>query len=1155
MSQNYSGRIAVILTALALALVAVFWPAVTRPLAVGLNGSIPLSQKVNLRPGIDIVGGTSLLYEIKPPPGTVASPTLAEDVTKALKKRVDPNGVQNLIWRPQNPNRLEIQMPLSEAGGEAGQRQRAMDDARTALEATNVRIADANTWIDAGEKRNPAELDRLAAGSAARKKILQDLAATHDLVAKLQAAMDPSKAAEQNAAAAKDEQLRVELAKTNLPAAELERRLSQREESARQKAVDAAKAEAQKAGYPQRVAAVDAYANARKSLAVGGGGLESAADLKRLLRGSGVLEFHMLPTQADPALRDATHPNGYGDWVRQLNDVGSRGNPGDAYRWFEVDNTDEFKHQSEPYNDRSWVLASVKPADSLDRNSGEWKLVEARAGHGQFGDSIVEFSFDATGGRLFGDLTRAHSQKNGVKEQMAIMLDGRIISAPNINEPITGGRGQISGGENGFSTKELTYLVSLLSAGALPAQLNEEPISERTVGPQLGEDNLRRGLMACGFGLVVVAVFLMSYYYLAGLVAFVGVALNLVLILGAMAALNATFTLPGIAAVVLTVGSAVDANVLIFERLREEQHRGLPIRTAVRNAYDKAFSAILDSNMTTLITSVFLYWRGTEEVKGFGITLIIGIVFSLFTSLYVTKTLFGILIDKFGVKKLGSLPLTFPKYDKALKPNVRWTKLVLPFAGFSGIFIMIGCVLFVNYARQGKVLDIEFASGTAVTFELREPAKQEDVRKLLDDESAKSPDALPAPSVVPVGADKRTWEVTTPNERANDVRDAVIRAIGDRLNAEQPSKFVGYDKPLDQVRVASVTAAAATQPASAPTTAAAGPVVVLPLTPETLGDAKLWPGGKVPDEAKRYTGGAAIFLHDLDPPIAPRTIADRLNRQKSQLQTGAAARASGADVTVVAQTGAEAPAATATVLTADPTRDVRKGEAGWRADVVEPVWELTKQAVNTQSKLQQVKNFNASVAGDVQKDALVALVLSLLFIMAYVWVRFGNLKYGTATVMALLHDVLFCVAALGFSHLLAGNAVGDLLQLQPFRINLTIVAGVLTVMGYSMLDTIVVFDRIREIRGKYGHLSPTVINDAVNQTLSRTLLTAGTTVISVGIMYFLGGEGIHGFTFVLFVGILAGTYSSIAIAAPILLVGSKGADEVPARRAGAAAAT
>ena len=161
-----------------------------------------------------------------------------------------------------------------------------------------------------------------------------------------------------------------------------------------------------------------------------------------------------------------------------------------------------------------------------------------------------------------------------------------------------------------------------------------------------------------------------------------------------------------------------------------------------------------------------------------------------------------------------------------------------------------------------------------------------------------------------------------------------------------------------------------------------------------------------------------------------------------------------------------------------------------------------------------------------------ALVFSILVIMAYIWFRFGNLKYGTATMAALIHDVLFTIAALGFAHYLWNvPLIGKLLQLEPFRIDLTVVAGILTIMGYSMIDTIVVFDRIRENRGKFGAVSRKVINDAINQTLSRTLLTAGTNIITVAIMYFLGGPGIHGFTFVLLFGILIGTYSSVAIAA------------------------
>ena len=181
-------------------------------------------------------------------------------------------------------------------------------------------------------------------------------------------------------------------------------------------------------------------------------------------------------------------------------------------------------------------------------------------------------------------------------------------------------------------------------------------------------------------------------------------------------------------------------------------------------------------------------------------------------------------------------------------------------------------------------------------------------------------------------------------------------------------------------------------------------------------------------------------------------------------------------------------------------------------------------------------NFDAQVAGEAQTDAFTAISLSIIAIVIYIWMRFGDLTFGMATVIALLHDTLFTLAAVGIAHYVANTALGDALLIEPFRVNLNLVAAVLTVMGYSMNDTVVVFDRIRENRGKFGVLDRKVINDSINQTLSRTLLTGGTTILTILVMYVIGGPGIHGFTFVLLFGILVGTYSSIAIAAPILLL-------------------
>ena len=852
------------------------------------------------------------------------------------------------------------------------------------------------------------------------------------------------------------------------------------------------------------MAALDAFAKAYAEFAPVRGALDDAADLKRLLRGSGVLEFHIL-VDYDPANPPAD--------VRAMIDRLQKRGPivlgEDTMRWYQVDRPEEFGGRTVQYSGQHWILASTTPDRSLATFPGQapWQLERVRADMDpNTGERIVSFTFDAQGAKYFSDLTGSN-----IGRPLGIVLDERMISAPNINQRI-GANGMISGGEGGFSARDQAYLVSMLSAGSLPARLTDEPISERTVGPQIGADNLRAGLIACVFGLVVVAVFLIGYYYLAGVVAFIAVLLNMVIILGAMAALNATFTLPGVAGIVLTIGMAVDANVLIFERLREEQQRGLSLRMALRNAYDRAWSAILDGNVTTGITAAALYIFGSEEVKGFGLTLLIGIVASLFTALYVTKTIFSVLMDYFGVEKLGSLPLTFPKWDQMLRPNIDWMGKAWAFYAFSVAFIVLGLVAFGAKLYQGQMMDIEFASGTSVQFELTEPMKIDQVRDIIEEARKKNPDALPAPAVVSVGTEETTYEVVTPNKDAVAVREIILEAMGDKLNLQMPSLFEGARKSYSEVLEKQL----------------------FPVTSDTQQFA-----GFTPDAAElaKHMGGVAIVLENLDQPLAPQQIESRLERARMQPQPGRATMPY-RETSVVSPSGDEkTPVKRAVVLVSDPAFTHDQDAAKWAQQLAAPTWELINQGISGPPTLQKVVNFDAQVAGETQREATIAMVLSVLVIMAYIWLRFGNLKYGTATVVALAHDTLFVLAAIGFAHYIADNFIGRTLLIEPFRINLTMVAAILTVMGYSMNDTVVIFDRIRENRGKFGAVSRRVINDSVNQTLSRTLLTGGTTILTIFVMYVFGGPGIHGFTYALLIGIVVGTYSSIAIAAPILLFG------------------
>ena len=429
--------------------------------------------------------------------------------------------------------------------------------------------------------------------------------------------------------------------------------------------------------------------------------------MKRLLRGSGVLEFHILANTGELQGAEAQ------DMIKRLKADGDAAHAGDSLRWYQVEKPAEFRdaplYSMDGDPDKKFVLAWATPGKELVHNvpgRADWTLSNAFPSRDpNTGDNTVGFEFDSAGARYFGALTRSN-----INLPLGIVLDKKMISAPRINQEIDS-QGVITGGQGGFSKEEQDYLADTLKAGSLPASLADDPVSERTVSPQLGTGNLKKGLAASGIGVIVVGVFLIGYYYLAGVVAFIAVLMNLIIILGVLAMFGATFTMPSIAGIVLTIGTAVDANVLVFERMREEEHRGFPLKLALQHAYDRALSAIVDSNMTTIITSLCLYFFGSEEVRGFGLTLVIGITSSLFTALFVTKTIFSILINEYGVKELGSIPTSFPKWDKLLKPDIDWMGMIWPFVAFSAVFIIAGLSAFMIHKRN--MFDIEFASGTA----------------------------------------------------------------------------------------------------------------------------------------------------------------------------------------------------------------------------------------------------------------------------------------------------------------------------------------------------------------------------------------------------------------------------------------------------------
>ena len=1096
MPSAYTGRVTLILVVLYIAICAIF-PRAPFSLFLPLQND-PMSWEHDLRPGIDMVGGTSLVYEIEASDEAAAQGNLAEEIATALKRRVDPNGVLNLIWRPQG-NKLEIQLPLSGDGEAADEARSKYQAAREALAGFVVSPRQVILAVEnsTGDER-ATKLEALAMNSPGRLAIYNRVADAYDA---LQAAEAEGIITEIAAAEQAYQDARNELGNTNLSVDAVQAALDSTTDQREAKLAEFA---AENDDFPERQAALDAYVAANDAYASVRNEIADTATLKRLLQGSGVLAFHIVADDAPATQRQ--------EMVDRLMRFGPRTRAGDELRWFEIENekAEQYNTQLGP-DGKPYLLVWNTNELSIDSRDGEWGLARAMKGVDGNGFKAVDFRMDALGAQLFGDLSGAN-----IGRPLAIVLDNTIISAPTLQGRISSS-GNITGGRSGFSDAEQTYLAQTLNAGALPARLSEDPISERTVGPQLGRANLVRGLWACVYGLVIVAVFLIGYYYTSGVVAFIAVLMNMVIILASMAALQATFTLPSIAGIILSLGMAVDANVLIFERLREEQARGLSIRMALRNAYDRAFSAILDSNVTTGITAAILYALGSEEVKGFGLTLLIGIFASLFTALYVTKTIFGLMIDKFNLSNLGSLPLTLPKLNEFLTPNVDWMKKAGLFGGISAVIIAVGLALFGYYFVQGRVLDIEFAGGTTAQFELNEPMETEAVRQALEVDDVQDP--LVGLSVVKIEAtggasDDTVYEVVVPNQDDEGVTATILERLGDRLNIQQPSTFAGHNEPFESVEGDDVF----------PLTDGVADRVSLPLDP---------------DRVAANLGGVAIVLRDLQPMLERGEILSRLSQQRLKGAYDAEGLRGGVSTDVEVFPGEGAAVVYLSNERFAYTPGDQEVNDAWRAELARPAWQVTVDAVSNPDELQKVTNIGAQVAGEFKRDATLAIVLSVLAIMAYIWIRFGDLKYSTATVIALAHDTLFCIAAIGYAHFLAGNFLGDLLLLDPFRLNLTMVAAVLTVMGFSMNDTVVVFDRIRENRGPYGMITRKVINDSINQTLSRTLLTGGTTIVTIAVMFAFGGPGIHGFTYAMLVGIVTGTYSSIAIASPILLFGKQ----------------
>lgn len=574
----------------------------------------------------------------------------------------------------------------------------------------------------------------------------------------------------------------------------------------------------------------------------------------------------------------------------------------------------------------------------------------ARPDTDPLGNAEVSLTMTPTGAQKWKLLT-----KENVGKSIAIVLDNMVYTAPRVSGEIAGGQSSISGR---FTIEEAEDLSNILKAGKLPAPATI--IEEAVVGPSLGAEAIHDGLMSFVIALIIVLIYMAMYYSTAGMVADIALAVNLFFIIGVLASLNATLTLPGIAGIVLTIGMAVDANVLIFERIREEMASGKGLKMAIADGFSNAYSSIIDSNVTTLLTGIVLNVFGTGPIQGFATTLIIGILTSLFCAIFITRLIFEWQLE-------NSKNIAFDnKFTAGAFKNLNFNFIgnKKKFYIVSGIIIAIG---FGSFATRGFNYGVDFTGGRSylVRFD----------------------------NIVEVGA--------------------VSDALGN----------VFVENGLKQI-----------------------------------------------PEVKVYGTSNQVKI-------------------------------------------------TTKYLISESNEDT---DAKVESKLAEGL-----SVFNYKYEIMSSQKVEPTIADDIKQSAVFSVLFSLIIIFLYILLRFKGWQFGTAALIAMFHDVLIVLA---FYSMFYG--------ILPFsmEIDQAFIAAILTVVGYSINDTVIIFDRIREFLHIHKRLDmPHVINDALNSTLSRTINTSLTTIFVLLMIFIFGGEVIRGFVFALLVGIVVGTYSSLCIAAPVML--------------------
>ena len=578
-------------------------------------------------------------------------------------------------------------------------------------------------------------------------------------------------------------------------------------------------------------------------------------------------------------------------------------------------------------------------------------VTDARTDFGQFnGSPEVSMAMNAEGARMWKRLTA-----DNIGKSVAIVLDDYVYSFPTVQSEISGGRSQITGN---FTINEANDLSNILKSGKLPAPARI--IEEAIVGPSLGQEAIDSGLRSFIIALSIVLLYMMFYYSFAGLVSNIALLANLFFVFGVLSSLGAVLTLPGIAGIVLTIGMSVDANVLIYERIREELLNGKGLKLAVSDGYKNAYSSIIDANVTTLLTGIILYIFGSGPIKGFATTLVIGILTSLFSAIFLTRLIFQWRLEKKGVASFDN-SITRGAFKNTAIDFIGKRKV---FYGVSALIILIGIG---SLATKKLNYGVDFKGGRTFVVRFDEPVDNDAVRNSLADYFVDESGLKMFPEV---------------------------KTFGDNNQVKITTKYLIDSKELSVDAIVS---------------------------------------GKLDD------GLASIGAYEV----------------------------------------------------------------------------MSSQKVGP------------TIADDIKVSALWSIMFSLLVIFLYILLRFRKWQFSLGAVAAVFHDVLIVLSIFSLFY-----------GVLPFSLEIdqAFIAALLTIIGYSLNDTVVVFDRIREHMNLYKKKEfNSLVNNALNSTLSRTVNTSLTTFFVLLVIFLFGGEVIRGFMFALMVGVIVGTYSSLFVASPIMV--------------------